>query len=84
MSDDRARLAQCFAATFPELDEAEIERAAVTSVGAWDSMATVTLHALLEEEFGITIRPDDIDRLISFDLILHYLHEREAVGAPGR
>jgi acyl carrier protein len=77
MDDYRARLARCFAATFPELDETEIESAAITSVGAWDSMATVTLLALIQEEFGIAIPPEDIDRLISFGLILDYLHESE-------
>jgi len=82
--DDRARLARCFVATFPELNEAEIERASVTSVGTWDSMATVTLLALLEEEFGISVPPEEIDRLISFDLILHYLRENEVSGAAGR
>jgi len=43
------------------------------SVGGWDSLASVTLLAVLEEEFQIQIDPEDLEHLVSFELILDYL-----------
>lgn len=73
MNDLRGRLAKCFAAVFPGLGEEEIYRAAATSVGAWDSLATVNLLAVIEEEFGLQVAPDDFENFVSFELILDYL-----------
>jgi acyl carrier protein len=45
----------------------------MTSVDGWDSIATVTLLVLIEEEFSIEIKPEDLEYLVSFELILDYL-----------
>jgi len=76
MDDDRARLAQCFAAVFPALAPGEISAATPASVPEWDSIANVTLLALVEEEFGIAIAPDDLERLTSFEAVLAHLAVR--------
>ena len=73
MSDARARLAECFAAVFPDLTPAEIETARPDTVAAWDSVANVTLLAVIEEEFGVTVPPDDLERLDSFPAALAYV-----------
>lgn len=78
MTDAKARLFCCFQAVFPDLSEAEIPRASMTSVGSWDSLASVTLIAVVEEEFDIQVAPEDLERFVSFELILDYLQEREA------
>jgi acyl carrier protein len=44
-------------------------------VAAWDSIATVTLVSLIEEEFGIGVEPEAFDRLVSFTSILCYVEE---------
>ncbi|APR83771.1 Hypothetical protein A7982_09120 [Minicystis rosea] len=80
MSDVSDRLAKCFAAVFPRLSAAEILRANVNSVSAWDSLATLTLAGLIEEEFSVVIDPRDRKELISFDLLLDYLKTEKHVS----
>ena len=75
MNDTRARLVKCFAAIFPELSEGQIESASSTNMNEWDSVATVTLITLIEEEFGIEVEADDLERLVSFDSVLDYLEQ---------
>jgi acyl carrier protein len=79
MADDaRARLARCFAAVFPDLPPGEIPRASTASVAAWDSLAAATLLAVVEEEFGVQVPAEDLDRFVSFEGILAYVE-----GRPG-
>jgi acyl carrier protein len=73
MTDARKRLVQCFAAVFPQLSESEIVRANTAAIGSWDSVATVTLITVAEEEFGIRVPPEDFEELTSFDLMLDYV-----------
>ena len=75
MNDTRARLVKCFAAIFPDLSEEQIESASSTNMNEWDSVATVTLITLIEEEFGIEVEADDLERLVSFDSVLDYLEQ---------
>jgi acyl carrier protein len=35
------------------------------------------LISLIEEEFGLSISPDDVPQLVSFELILHYLQDAD-------
>jgi len=73
MTDKRERLIQCFQAVFPNLSEDEIVRASPASVGEWDSVATVTLVGVIEEEFGTETDPEEFENFVSFGLILDYL-----------
>jgi acyl carrier protein len=73
MHDVTTRLRRCFAAVFPDLAEDEIGRASATSVGAWDSLATVNLLSVIEEEFGVQVAPEDFETFVSFELIRDYL-----------
>lgn len=73
MDDIEERLAQCFAIVFPELKNQDITSAGVENLDSWDSMASVTLFAVIEEEFDISIQPDHLESLISFDQCLRYL-----------
>jgi acyl carrier protein len=76
------RLAQCFAVAFPSLPHSRIEEAAVDSLKNWDSIASQNLLSLVEEEFQITILPEDIPDLTSFDRIEEYLKNRFRKGLP--
>lgn len=67
MIDKRQRLIHCFKAVFPDLSESEVAGASTSSVLAWDSVATVTLLAAIEEEFGIQLSFDEIERMSSFE-----------------
>jgi acyl carrier protein len=78
MNDVRRRLTRCFSVVFPALSPAEISQAAPVSVGEWDSLATITLLTVIEEEFGIQFPPEDLEQLMSFELILEYLEGKQA------
>ena len=73
MDDCQARLVKCFQAVFPELSVEEITRASLASVATWDSVRTIVLVTVMEEEFGLEIDANDLQELISFELILDYL-----------
>ena len=70
------RLIRCFKAVFPELTETDVARASVSRLAAWDSVATVTLAASVEEEFGIQFEADEIERMNSFQSFLEYVATR--------
>ena len=76
MNDTRQRLIRCFRAVFPSLAESEIPQATASTVESWDSVASVTLLATIEEEFGIEMAPEDMPDLISFEKMLSYLHAK--------
>lgn len=81
MPDLEERLAGCFAVVFPELGAEEIKRASNSSVATWDSLATVTLISLIEEEFKMSLPPEDFEYLVSFDLTADCLKRRTANGS---
>jgi acyl carrier protein len=71
--DETQRLARCFAAVFPNLNGDQIVVATAATVTAWDSVASVTLFAMIEEEFELEIDVEDLGELLGFDKILAYL-----------
>jgi len=77
MADRKTRLMNCFALAFPELDRQEIPSVSMGSLASWDSLAGITLISLIEEEFALTIAPDDVAGLVSFELILDYLQQTD-------
>ncbi len=78
MDNARERLTSCFSVVFPDLAPDEIPLASMASVGKWDSLATITLLTVIEEEFDLQIPPEGLEQLISFDLILDYLERQYA------
>ncbi len=78
MSSEEQRLQECFKIVFPNLSADEILRASSASVATWDSLATVTLVSVIEEEFGVTISPDEYEFLVSFDLARECLKSKTA------
>jgi acyl carrier protein len=82
-SNARARLERCFAAVFPDLPADAIAQARMDALPAWDSLATVTLVSVVEEEFGVRIdldEPDALEGLDSFEALLARV-ERAAMPA---
>ena len=78
MSNVAERLTKVFAAIFPELTPEEIQVASPASVAAWDSLATISIVSLIEEEFAIDIPPDRFEDMGSFELIVDFLKQKEA------
>jgi acyl carrier protein len=73
MSDQEQLLVRCFASVFPTLSEEEIQNATTESIGIWDSVSTVTLVAVIQEELNIEIDPEIIPELDSFQAFRNYL-----------
>ena len=69
MTDVTARVLRCFAAAFPGVRPQDLPRAAVGSVPEWDSVATLNLLALVEEEFEIRVPNEDLEQFVSYELV---------------
>lgn len=78
MSELETRLDECFKAVFTDLTDDDVRRASTASVGAWDSVASLSLMAVIEEQFGVPIPTELMGDLVSYDLVLEYIKEREA------
>jgi acyl carrier protein len=81
MADTQARLQRCFSAVLPTLSAEQIAQASPATVAGWDSVASVTLFALIEEEFAVEIDVQDMQNLLSFENLLGYLQEKTGSGA---
>ena len=73
MSDTRDRLKSCFRTVFPNLPEASIASASAATVPAWDSLGSITLLQVIEEEFHTAIDLDRLADLDSFESLADYL-----------
>ena len=81
MSELDDRLAICFSSVFPTLTPAEVRVASTESVAAWDSLAAVTLVAVVQQEFEVEIDLLDIAELDSFEAFRIYLTRPNVEGA---
>jgi acyl carrier protein len=79
-----SRLVPCFAAAFGSLSPEAIPRATVATLPEWDSLASMTLVALIEEEFQLRIPVSELARLSSFAEVLAYLQAHAAEIGDGR
>ncbi len=76
MSELDDRLRRCFASVFPSLPPDQIHAATVESVPAWDSLAAVTLIAVLEQEFNTQIDLMELPELTSYQAVRDYLQRQ--------
>jgi acyl carrier protein len=74
------RLVRCFLSVFPGLTTEEVRSAGAQSVGLWDSLATVTLAAVVQEEFQLEIGPEILPQLDSYEAFLDYLRRVSPAG----
>ena len=80
MDNTEGRLVRCFSSVFSELTPEQIRAASVESVPAWDSLAAVTLIAVLQQEFAIPINLMDLPELVSFDAVENYVRKNGNVS----
>jgi acyl carrier protein len=73
MNNVKQRLEKCFALALPNLPSGQIAAASINSVAGWDSLATINILALVEEEFGIKVPDADLENFVSFELIADYV-----------
>jgi acyl carrier protein len=77
MNDTERRLIRCFTAVFAGLSEIEASSASVDRLAAWDSIATMTLVSLVEEEFDVSVAAAELGGLTSFATFHRYLELRD-------
>lgn len=75
MDEKEMRLVECFLSVFPDVSKHNVACASSASVPSWDSVATVTLLAVVEEEFGISLDIKELAKFDSFEGILSLLRE---------
>lgn len=73
MDNFEERLVRCFSSVFPNLTEEQIRTASVDSLPDWNSLAAVTLVALVQEEFGVQVSLADLPTLVSFSAVKDYV-----------
>ncbi|HXO04978.1 MAG TPA: acyl carrier protein [Candidatus Sulfotelmatobacter sp.] len=80
MDEMETRLIRCFSSVFPDLTTEQIRSADMETVPAWDSLAAVTLVAILQEEFGLQINLMDLPELVSFVAVQNYVRKHNVVS----
>jgi acyl carrier protein len=80
MSEQEDRLIRCFLSVFSGLTTDEVRSASAQSNGLWDSLSTVTLAAVVQEEFQLEIEPETLAHLDSFEAFLNYLRRVTPAG----
>ena len=76
MADLDDRLVRCFSSVFPTLTGEEIRGANITCLVNIDSLAGVTLVAVIDEEFGVEMDLESLLELGTFQTIKQYLREQ--------
>lgn len=75
MDPTAARLRACFSRVLPGLTEEETLNARAGGTPEWDSLVTVTLFSLIEEEFGLSLDLDEFDETMSFPGLLKRIED---------
>jgi acyl carrier protein len=69
-------------------DVFEVDTATVQSdfslAERWDSVAVLGTMALIDEQFGVTVAPDDLTRCTSVAEVLALVDEGVGLRSPGR
>jgi acyl carrier protein len=73
MNDLDERLVRCFTTVFDDLQPSSAPEASSETMLTWDSMAIATLVSVVEEEFGVSVPPETVDRFTSYASISEWL-----------
>lgn len=73
MDEMENRLTKCFETVFPTLPATAISSTSQATVGTWDSVTTITLVHVIEDEFGFELDLDLLPELDSYKSILAYV-----------
>jgi acyl carrier protein len=76
------RLVRCISSVFPTLSEEEIRAANVARLMDVDSLAAVTLAALIDEEFGVGIDLEGLLELGTFRAVRQHLGTQTLAREP--
>ena len=76
MGETESKLARCFAAVFPTLVPNKVVLANQENVAEWDSLASLTLLGVINEEFGLALDFEELENFTSFSAICERLNSR--------
>ncbi|HYZ75239.1 MAG TPA: acyl carrier protein [Chthoniobacterales bacterium] len=76
MTEVDDRLVRCFSSIFPASTDEEIRAIDLERFGDMDSLAGVTLVAVIEQEFGVALELEELLALRSFDAVQRYVNEQ--------
>lgn len=74
MDEVQKRLSKCFTTVFPMLGSTRVSAASADKLAEWDSVAHLTLLAIIGEEFGVELDLETFQEKTSFQAIDSYLH----------
>lgn len=77
-SDMKSRLSSCFATIFPDVPAEKLPTLVSRDTDEWDSLATVNLAGVIEEEFDVDVGPDDAQHFVSFEDVEKWLLEKSS------
>ena len=75
MMNHEEHLLACFQEVFPGKSKDELRSSSRDSTREWDSMASVTLLTLIQQEFAVDMDLFDLENLSSFQLLLDHLRQ---------
>jgi len=78
MPSTHDRLVLLFKEVFPSVDAATLTTASTKTMAEWDSLATVTLVSVIEDEFGVNLTLEELTELTSFPAVLAWLNASNA------
>ena len=64
------RVAACFRTVFPNLSDVQIATASANTLVEWDSLTSINLLTVMEEEFGVRVPHDEFGNLTSYQRIV--------------
>lgn len=73
MPESSERLIRCFLSVFPGLSEEDVQNADIAELVDADSLAGVTLVALIGEECGVELDRDKLASLKTFAAVREYV-----------
>ncbi len=73
MDNSRQRLIKCFTTVFPSLGPQTAPGATQDTVVNWDSVNTINLLNVIQEEFGIEVDYERLEEMTSFGRIHQYI-----------
>ena len=72
-SDLADRLTRCFQEVFTNLTAQQARSASVAEIDEWDSLASLSLVAVVEDEFDVALPDEVVADLTDYSLILEAL-----------
>lgn len=76
MEEIDQRVLECFRAVFPTLTDEELTGLEQAQQPAWDSLASLSLITVIEEEFDLMLDDSDIPEMNTFQKVCAAMAER--------